>query len=480
MKKLITLLLTATIITYSYKCFSQNDLSQQNITSQKSITATTTSTGHIKVYFNTPVNTSVSTGTDAIYLNNLIDDTLIAYINRAKYTIDVAVYNYIQSGAMSNIATAINNAYSRGVHIRWIDNGSSSNSGLSGLNSNIHTLASPTSSNYGIMHNKFAIIDANSTNASDAIVWTGSTNWDAEQFNVDANNVVIIQNQPLAQAYTTEFNEMWGSTGLTPTTANSKFGPDKTNNTPHTFTIDGKTVELYFSPSDGTDSHIQSTLNSANDDIFFGIYTFTDNADATIIKNKLQSGMYCAGIMDQYSLSYSAYSTLNPVMGNNLKIYTQSSSIFHSKFVIVDACGAASDPQVLTGSHNWTISADTKNDENTLIIHDATIANLYYQFFYWNFYNLSGTLSSCITGTNEELSAKDDVIISPNPANDKITITGLKEGNIEILNLEGQIIKSLNILEIKQAIDVSRLASGVYFIKIETDKGISVRKFVKE
>src|SRR5438132_1205722 len=83
----------------------------------------------IKAYFNHPVNTSVSSGVNAIYLNQTIDDTLIAYINRSHYSIDVAVYNYIQSGIMSNIATAINNAYLNGINIRWIYNGSSSNYG---------------------------------------------------------------------------------------------------------------------------------------------------------------------------------------------------------------------------------------------------------------------------------------------------------------------------------------------------------------
>src|SRR6187402_1723307 len=48
----------------------------------------------IKYYFNHPVDNSVSTGVNAIYLNNTIDDTLISYIKRAKYTIDVAVYHF--------------------------------------------------------------------------------------------------------------------------------------------------------------------------------------------------------------------------------------------------------------------------------------------------------------------------------------------------------------------------------------------------
>jgi len=437
---------------------------------------------HMKVYFNNPVNTSVSSGTNAIYLNQSVDDTLIAYINRAKYSIDVAVYNYIQSG-ISNIATAINNAYTRGVNVRWIYNSSSSNSGISSLNSNIHTLGSPTTSSYGIMHNKFIIIDANSSSSSDPIVWTGSTNWNDQQMNTDVNNVIIFQDQALALAYTTEFNEMWGSTGLTPSSTNSKFGPDKTDNTPHTFTIDGKTVELYFSPSDGTNSHILSTINSANDDIFFSVYTFTDNNDANAIKTKFQAGIYCAGIMDQYSNTYTPYSTLSPVMGSMLKIYTQSSSIYHNKFVIVDACNQLSDPQVLTGSHNWTISADTKNDENTVIIHDATIANIYYQSFYQNFYNLGGTLSTCtVTNINEITETSNTFSIYPNPSSDKITIKNNSSEQQELLiySISGQLMIQKEINSPETNIEVTTLSPGIYIIKISGSANSFVTKMIKE
>ena len=128
-------------------------------------------TNKITTYFSRPVNNAVSTGTNAIYLNQLIDDTLIAYINRAKYTLDMAIYSFSETAAISSISAAINNAYLRGVAIRWINDGSATNSSLSLLDTNIKKLASPTSALYGIMHNKFMIIDANSANVNEPTVW---------------------------------------------------------------------------------------------------------------------------------------------------------------------------------------------------------------------------------------------------------------------------------------------------------------------
>ena len=92
---------------------------------------------HIKVYFTQPVDVSISSGLNAQWLNGATDDTLVAYINRAKFSIDIAVYSYDQSSGMANIATAVNQAYLSGKKVRWIYNGSSGNSGLTSLNSGI-------------------------------------------------------------------------------------------------------------------------------------------------------------------------------------------------------------------------------------------------------------------------------------------------------------------------------------------------------
>lgn len=52
----------------------------------------------------------------------------------------------------------------------------------------------------------------------------------------------------------------------------------------------------------------------------------------------------------------------------------------HNKFCIID------DHITLTGSYNWTASADLKNDENLLIIESKEIARIYKEQFnkFWN------------------------------------------------------------------------------------------------
>ncbi len=349
----------------------------------------------IKCYFNHPVNNTLTSGVKAVYLPGTFPDTIVAYINRAKYTLDIAIYNYVSvaGDALSKYATAVNNAKNRGVKVRWIYDGSSSNTGLKLVDTSIHRIGSPTSSGYGIMHNKFVVIDANSTDTTDAWVLTGSCNWTSQQITTDYNNLLFIQNKNVAQLYYTEFNKMWGGTGLIPDTTLSTFGPKKTTSLNHLFNVNGTNIEVYFSPKDTVGKHLKSVINAATNELFFGIYTFTDNSFATPMNNKLSAGLSVKGIMDNFSKTYTPYTTLSTTLGANMILYT-GTGIYHNKVLLKDALHPANDPTVFTGSFNWSTAAQISNDENAVIVHDPFIANQYYQSLCQNFTDMGG--AACI------------------------------------------------------------------------------------
>lgn len=439
-------------------------------------------TNKIKYYFNKPINSSVSKGVNAQYLNNCMGDTLVAYINRAKYTLDIAVYNYTSS--YPAIAVAVNSAHNRGVRVRWIYDYESSNTGIPLLNSAINKLRSPNpGSDYFIMHNKFMIVDALSPNPNDAIVWTGSSNWNSQQFNTDYNNTVVIQHQPLAIAFRNQFNMMWGDTGIAPNLALSKFGEDKTDLGNHNFVIDGKQVEVYFSPSDGVNSKILNAINSANTDMYFGMSTFTMNSVASQLVTKYNTGVYVAGINDIANNGNSPHGILTSGIGSTYKIHNLA-GIYHNKYLIVDASNKCSDPLVLTGSHNWTNSADTKNDENTLIIHDDTAANIFYQSFYANFSALGGTLTKI--PDCDEISVPDvaspanNVLVFPNPSSGNVSVTyttsSTADVQINIYDIAGKQILSYTQNDVTAGQHNYQLQlsyPGMYLIKVNTHAGVA-------
>lgn len=451
---------------------------------------------YIKVFFNHPVDTSRAlNGNYATYITNSLSDTLAAFINRAKYTLDVAQYDYTSYGSsgVAEIATAINNAYARGVKIRWIDDGSSPNSGLNSFNSGIPTLASPTGGNYNIMHNKFIIEDVYAPDSTQAFVWTGSADWSNEMNTEDYNNDLYIQSKQLAQAYTQEFDFMWGDTthGSQPNTALSKFGPYKPHISRHTFTIGGSEVELYFSPTDSVNTQIYNHILTANTDVYAAVYAFSETSDATAITNAYNKGAYAAAILDQYSLQYGAYSVLSNYLANDATIYS-GKYIYHDKYMIVDPSNACSDPFVWTGSHNWTASANSTNDENSIVIHNDTIAKMYLQSFAEDFLVISGNALdtvhvACALGVNSINGEQITVNTYPNPYTDKVTVnyTLLQDEpvTIDVYNVMGQKVACLADGKMQTAgnhqLEYKAEAAGVYMLNIKAGQGSVVKKLVQ-
>jgi phosphatidylserine/phosphatidylglycerophosphate/cardiolipin synthase-like enzyme len=381
------------------------------------------SSGEMKVYFNRSVDTTVSEGSKAVQLYEAIDDTLISYINRAKYSVDFTIYNYNTFG-ISDITAALNAAHTRGVEVRIVsDMNMEDNAGWDDLDPAIGRIISPEE-NYnagiGIMHNKFIVFDALSTDPIDPLVWTGSTNFTADQINEDANNVIIIQDQSLAKTYRIEFEEMFGSTGLQPDTSKARFGNKKINNTPHEFIIGGSKVESYFSPSDGTNAKIEETINTADYGLYVNTMIITRDFLASAIANRANAGVNTKVIVNSESESnVGNVISILQALGINFKDYT-GTGILHNKTMIVDPFHPDADPLVLTGSHNWSSSADIRNDENSLIIHDEDIANIYYQEFVERFKD--GKVIGLLPVTNNDFETMDqgDTLTCDVYANDEI------------------------------------------------------------
>jgi phosphatidylserine/phosphatidylglycerophosphate/cardiolipin synthase-like enzyme len=479
---LITGLSPASIV-YA-KCFSvqgsDTAFSTTGIYATKSL-----STGNIITYFNATVDNNVAINQNATQLFEAIDDTLIAYIDRATQSLDITIYDFNITN-ISNISDAINDAYNRGVAVRVISDGSlaASNTGITAINNSIIKIPSPTGGNYGIMHNKFVIIDANHINPNKAIVWTGATNWQEGQINHDPNNVVIFQDQTLAKAYTLEFNEMWGSNGQIPSVINSRFGPTKTDNTPHEFNIGGKRVECYFSPSDNVNNKLINTINSADNTIHFASMVITRFDLAQAITDKVALGI------DAYGITHSAVgsTTWNDLVtgmpsGHMLANADSANSIMHHKYLIVDQNNNNSDPQVWTGSHNWSNNANNRNDENTVVIHDQNVANQFYQEFYARFIQNGGVVLNTITPQN----ASNEITIYPNPNIQNVLGVSLNkevtEGSINMFNLQGQLISSQAIVAqngTKQFnLNIEQLGTGVYFIEFNFNGNKEVKRLVK-
>jgi hypothetical protein len=155
----------------------------------------------------------------------------------------------------------------------------------------------------------------------------------------------------------------------------------------------------------------------------------------------------------------------------------------HHKYIIIDQQNNGSDPQVWTGSHNWSNNANNKNDENTVVIHDQNIANQFYQEFHSRFIQNGGIVLNTITPQV----SNNQIKLFPNPtADDKISIILSKEvinGNIIIYNLQGKVVSTFEIKSlIKQNqldLNISNLSQGIYFIEISTNTSKELKRLVR-
>lgn len=418
----------------------------------------------ITCYFNHSTDSSFasSPANYSHYLNHISADTLKAYISRATQTIDVAIYNIDDA---NGIITALNQKASTGVTVRVVCDAGVSSSTYNSFIGSIQKILSPSGSTYGIMHNKFVIIDANAADPNKPVVWTGSMNFTDDQVNADAQNIIIFQDQTMARGYTLEFNEML---------IGQKFGPDKTDNTPHEYLLQGHRVEQYFSPSDIVNSHVKSALLSANTSVHFIIFSFTRTELAYPISDNYQSvtGYFAQGIIHDTAQSTNVYNTLvTPMTTANLKL-NQFSWLMHHKYAIVDADNISSDPQVVTGSYNFTNSATTRNDENEVIVHDNNIANQYLQEFAARFIEQGGVMMVGINNLSNE--SHFELSAFPNPASELLQVNFFSEKPavtvVELFDATGKQIQLYNegISSGSKSVQLntSGLSSGLYFLKV--------------
>jgi len=417
------------------------------------------SSGDIHVYFNGPVDHSVATEELALSLGTDMNDTVAAWIMSAQHTLDVAAYNLNDQ----TVEDAVNAAVANGVQVRWIYEGQNANIGLSSLDDAVVTHPRTDGEGSG-MHNKFIIGDADY--AELAFVLTGSTNLTTGQLVSDLNNVIVLEDQSLARAYELEFEEMWGSEGMTPDAANSKFGADKTWNTPVNFLVGGSEVELYFSPTDGTNAAILAEVEAANADLEFALLTLTrDDLGEAIVELNQSFFVSPVGVIEQVNTTGSEFDNL---ISNGVQVYAHElSGDCHHKYAIVDHSEPGTDPLVITGSHNWSSTAESVNDENTVIVHNARVANLYHQEF--------RGIVNAINGTGDAVreAGVRNWNLMPNPAREQVWVQGVQATDaVRVLDASG---REVAVSQWRQGavvqLELNGLSSGMYHVAVTAPNG---------
>ena len=249
-------------------------------------------------------------------------------------------------------------------------------------------------------------------------------------------------------------------------------------------------MQLYFSPSDGTTNQIINAINSADYSIYMALYVFTRNDIENSIYDKFNSGVTdIRSVIHDVDVSGSEFNTLK----NFSEALQNPSPTLHDKYAVVDALYPGSNSTVITGSHNWSSAAENDNDENTLIIKDSLIANLYLQDFKAR-YNDAGGKASFIVPTSvkegKDIDNLNYVLYQnfPNPFNPvttiKFEIFKKEDVDLTLYDILGRKVKTIFNGEVPAGfttvdLDGKDLASGIYFYVFKSSSGfVSTRKLI--
>lgn len=354
MKKIITF----TLLTLSLSCSSNINLEEDFLQESNKLEINSSSFYPLTVSFNNAYK-GLADENDKIgrsYDKNP-DKYFIPLIDSAKKTIDGAFYDI----GDPEVVNAFIRAHKRGVKVRLITD-----------DANLKDKDDPTLPRQSIitlkeagvtvkddkrsqlMHHKFMVVD-NTT------VWTGSWNLTTSSMFQHNNNCLMIRSEKLAENFNAEFKRMY---------EDNMFGPNSHNMPYSEVIVSNSSIKTYFSPGGGTTQAIINELQKATKSIKFMAFSMTDKDISLVLQDKKKQGLKVEGVFDNCLIpQYSIYWDLRK--SNILSLRDGNQALMHHKVMIID------DQTVITGSFNFSKSADQQNNENCLIIKSENIAKLY-------------------------------------------------------------------------------------------------------
>lgn len=321
-----------------------------------SVGTTAVGSGDMRVFFTTPALVYPDKANQRPPSPLL--QAVLADLDAAQATIDLAVFDL----DVNEIAEALIRARARGVVARVvIDSENLATPEVSELTGRLERvgIAVRFDDREPFMHNKFIVVD-------DTITWMGSWNFTANDTWRNNNNMLRFVSDEIAADYAREFEQMFAG----------RFGTSKTSATPHPqVRVGAAVIEVYFSPQDGIAKQVLQRVTTAQRSIHFMTFSYTADPIADAMIAQVEAGLVVRGVFEKQNAGGSG-ADFNRLKAGGVDVLEDGNCyILHHKIIVID------DRTVITGSYNFTGSAERSNDENLMIIDDATLARAYLEEF---------------------------------------------------------------------------------------------------
>ena len=133
--------------------------------------------------------------------------------------------------------------------------------------------------------------------------------------------------------------------------------------------------QAYFSPGPDCRIAIEQAMETALSELLICVFTISDDRLSDAIMAAHRSGLTVRVISDNDKMHDrgSDVERLSQA-GVNMRI-DRSPEHMHHKFMVIDG------HTVMTGSYNWTRSAETRNEENIIAVDDPLLATRFSEEF---------------------------------------------------------------------------------------------------
>ena len=280
---------------------------------------------------------------------------LVEAIDGAERSVDMAIYDL----DLASVRQALLRAWRRDVNVRLVVESDNLD------NPETHALIAAgipvvADGRDPLMHDKFTVIDGDE-------VWTGSMNYTVNDAYYNDNNLIRLLSAAAAQAYAAEFSEMFDQASFG---ALSAAGEQK-----QPVALPAGPIEIYFSPDDGAARRIVELIVGAEEQVAFLAFALTSEAIAGALEQRAAGGVEVRGVMDA-GQAHSAGSRHEELRQAGVEVRLDGNpDRMHHKVIVIDG------RTVITGSYNFSRSAETQNDENVVILHDPEAAARFLEEF---------------------------------------------------------------------------------------------------
>lgn len=130
-------------------------------------------------------------------------------------------------------------------------------------------------------------------------------------------------------------------------------------------------TQVYFSPRGGCEAKVVELMTTATQSVDVAIYSLNNRAILEALNNAHKRAVKIRVLLDRVQASGNREETLAlKKAGIDVRIHSKN-KIQHNKVGIFDG------RKILTGSFNWTFSAETANEENCLVTDDQRVVKAY-------------------------------------------------------------------------------------------------------